>query len=720
MPSIARAQSSTTTARTPGAPSGSYQLGDADTINLFTGNLNFNLPLVSAGGRGEAQAGTGIVIEGQWDISTTETPPPNQTYTHNYSFQSQNGLALVGSVRLNTLFENTGQDCQGGGNEVKYRMGIVYVEPDGTEHALRDTFVHGLPFNICGFASQPLGRVFESGNGDFVTYVNDTPIYSSCLGISGCTNNVDGYLYFRNGVKSRVVGERIIWTQDRNGNKIDYTYETQPFSKRLLQITDSLSRSINIDYDVTDPQPYGLCSRIRFKGFGNVERIIRVSHETDLAAVLRTTQPSDPTAPINIVYDDPTDDVNITYGQLPGHFIKAVWLPDGRRYQFKYNVLAQLARVVLPTGGAFEYDYADTSNLPFEGPPNQGGVPTITNAVLEKRVYDTNNVLVSKTVFSTPSSYTPGVIPPSRPGVVRDVELTTPNGSRMAKSRHYFYGAPDAEYSLGVPWWHGKEFRSETFALVGTTPLTIGENTWAQRVPSWCSTVWPCNTNPAEYAPTNSPFIVETKSTLVDGNLVSKTSGINPSNQTWAFDNYNNQTDVWQYGFGSGQPGPLLGHVQTSYINNANPLFGGIYIVGLIGTTSVYAVDPNGTETLASSSQTLYDEYTQYPLLPYSTVTGWQDPGASRGNPTTVKQWLDTNNSWVETHTQYDQCGSVRVMWDARDPNRTNPSYISYSDAFSDPGTHNTYAFPTSITTSVPDSTGVYGSKCGIDDHEYL
>ena len=33
-------------------------------------------------------------------------------------------------------------------------------------------------------------------------------------------------------------------------------------------------------------------------------------------------------------------------------------LPDGRSYQFRYNPYGELARVVLPTGGATEYDYA--------------------------------------------------------------------------------------------------------------------------------------------------------------------------------------------------------------------------------------------------------------------------------------------------------------------------------------------------------------------------
>ena len=38
--------------------------------------------------------------------------------------------------------------------------------------------------------------------------------------------------------------------------------------------------------------------------------------------------------------------------------VSAVELSNGKQYQFRYNSNAELTRVVLPTGGAIEYDYA--------------------------------------------------------------------------------------------------------------------------------------------------------------------------------------------------------------------------------------------------------------------------------------------------------------------------------------------------------------------------
>jgi hypothetical protein len=154
-------------------------------------------------------------------------------------------------MRLEISFSSTGETCSGGPNDLlEYRMTMTYVEANGTEYSLRDSVVHGKPVQICSGGTQNYGRIFESTAGDFVTYVNDTNIYASCYGVPGCTNNVDGYLYFPNGTKSRVLGGQIRWTQDRNGNKIDYTYEATGLN-RLTAITDSIGRVIQIQYNLT-------------------------------------------------------------------------------------------------------------------------------------------------------------------------------------------------------------------------------------------------------------------------------------------------------------------------------------------------------------------------------------------------------------------------------------------------------------------------------------
>jgi hypothetical protein len=56
-------------AMTPGAPAGS-RIEDLASVNLFNGNLNFALPLTSAGGRGGINVPLMLNIERHWQVQT--------------------------------------------------------------------------------------------------------------------------------------------------------------------------------------------------------------------------------------------------------------------------------------------------------------------------------------------------------------------------------------------------------------------------------------------------------------------------------------------------------------------------------------------------------------------------------------------------------------------------------------------------------------------------
>ena len=701
LPIAASGQNLPRTATTPGTPAGSYQMGDDDAINLFTGNINYNLPLLSIGGRGDGLSQLGIVLEQQWTRYEVPAEGWPGYLQHQYVNRSPNPLAFVGSVRIDYTSVPQGDICNnstGDQWQLDY-FSVVYTEPNGTEHLLRDRIFHGNPISVC-ISGSGMGNVFEGTSDDFVTFVTDATLYSHCYPTSVCpsgSNHATGYLYFRNGTKSRVIDGRIQWLQDRNGNRIDYQYETGPYNFRLIKIIDSLGRETNIAYDVNEA-PYGRCTRITFKGVGGDDKIIRISRETDLSQLLRMTQSYDSTAGTGgFEVDDPNDSILLDGGTVQSiDYVKAVWMPNGLKYEFKYNRIGQLARIDLPTGGAIEYDFADLFQMPFPAAPDDLG--PLTNSISEKRVYNTNNVLLSRTKFTKPTSYTSYVNPTTRGETVRDVEVFDPSGNRLAKSRHYFFGRPDTRYPMTTPWWHGREFRTEQYDFNGTTPLHISDNDWRQRVPSWCATTWPCSSNPTEQAPTNNPFVLENKLTLADVNLVSKTSSLNPSNGTWSVDDYNNPTDIWQYDYGIGQPGSLLSHRQSTYLNYPTAT-NGIFLLGLEATRNVYGV-VGGQETLEGATQITYDEYNQYPLLLYGSVGEWQDPGATRGNPTTTSRWLDVPSTWISVHVQYDQVGNAVNVWDAKG----NLSQISYSSTYS-------YAYATQTTSAVPDPTGFFGSN---------
>src|SRR5690349_170822 len=81
--------SATPLAMAPGAPAGSYAVSGFDNVNLFNGNLNFRLPLLQVGGRGEAGYTMMLPIEQHWQVMhradlASCLPGPNCTYNHSF------------------------------------------------------------------------------------------------------------------------------------------------------------------------------------------------------------------------------------------------------------------------------------------------------------------------------------------------------------------------------------------------------------------------------------------------------------------------------------------------------------------------------------------------------------------------------------------------------------------------------------------------------------
>lgn len=65
----------------PGAPAGSYALSGFESINLYNGNLDFRLPLITLGGRGTAQRSIMLSINTKkWRVRESHTET-SSTYT---------------------------------------------------------------------------------------------------------------------------------------------------------------------------------------------------------------------------------------------------------------------------------------------------------------------------------------------------------------------------------------------------------------------------------------------------------------------------------------------------------------------------------------------------------------------------------------------------------------------------------------------------------------
>lgn len=407
---------STPSALTPGAPAGSYPLSDFESVNLYNGNLNFALPLLRTGGRGSVGAAVMLKIEQHWRIKEIK-PIPNCELSgtcETSRFPDANGWLGVADYNPGVLKGRAGGvKC---GDLALTRL--TFTSGDGTEYELRDQLNAGQPK---GFSCNPnqghlRGTVFVTADGTAATFISDTVIYD-WVGTPPTTILPSGVLKLKDGTAYRIDEGKVTWARDRNGNRVNYTYE----GSRVKTITDSLGRTVTINYSVSEVAPYGLCDQIVYKGFGGADRVVRVSRAR-LDAVLRTTRPTDPTAPRTLSQLFPEVEEGSTYTAYnPYGRVAAVWLPDDgvnrRAYKFYYNVYGELARVELPTGGAIEYDFDNYSN-PYDG---------IFRGVIERRVYPDGVNLEGRTAYSG--------------GAVESYDAAN---VLLARSLHYFYGSPQA------------------------------------------------------------------------------------------------------------------------------------------------------------------------------------------------------------------------------------------------------------------------------------
>lgn len=695
----------------PGAPAGSYALSGFDNVNYFSGLMNFHLPLLSVGGRGSAGYTMTLAIQQSWQVRHirqpsgcgpggctgptihTYVPDPNPWETVEAGYGP--GMMYIRRSGHNYMYAG------GCSWYAETLTRLTFIGPDGTEYDFRDQLYNGQPRpnqhagGQCNTGLVSRGRVFTTYDGSNVTFISDSVISDPSM-FQNQYEYPSGYMLLRDGTRYRINAGFVGWIQDRHGNRVSFTYT----SGRVTQITDSLGRQVTVEYNVTDPT-HGVCDRIHFDGVGGTPRTIYVK-TTSLGNALRTGYYLQSLAQLF-----PSLNGASSSGQFNGWVVSGVVLPDGREYQFQYNSYRDLARVALPTGGAYEYDYVNqpgvyTSGVGSDNTDDYG----VSRRVTERRVYADGSTLEGKTTFSLDPA------PPAGATAVIEDSLS-PGGSLLAREEHYFYGSPLTE--LGTPtsyptWQQGIEYKTELYDVVGGTAVLKKKvtNAFMQRAAlGW----W---IGAAADSPANDPRQVETVLTLADTNQVSKTTSINPANGNVGYDQYNNPTDTWEYDFGTGAPSTHPArHTRTDYLttNAANGLSyttvnpnttspdpaATIHVRGLPVAQQVYAVNPaNGAETLAAKGTTVYDE-PAYPVLTYASVTGWFAPGtAGRGNPTTASRWLNTTNTWIPVHIQFDQVGNVRKSWDGNN----NLSQLEYSSTYS-------YAYPTKATSPVPDATGL-------------
>ena len=300
---------------------------------------------------------------------------------------------------------------------------------------------------------------------------------------------------------------------------------------------------------------------------------------------------------------------------------------------------AEVARVVMPTGGAIEYDMVPGSGLISDESSGQI-VYQIYRRVWKRRAYtnETDTLPVQLMIYNASGPF--GDV-----NVTVD-QLDPQNGDQLlTREKHYFHGNPFESLFRNPPsepgWAEGREYRTEYFSVsngvVGSVLRKV-ENLWEHGV---------------LIAPGGrlcKARVKETTFTLLDTNQVSK--------QVYGYDDtapFNNQNSVKEYDFGAGAPGALLRETRTTYVTSTNYTASNVNLIGLPSQVAVF--DGNNVERARTSFE--YDNYIldgpnclqsyHCAIGSRSNISGF-DPafGTSyntRGNLTASTQFLLTNGS---------------------------------------------------------------------------
>src|SRR5258705_1826192 len=385
-------------------------------------------------------------------------------------------------------------------------------------------------------------------------------------------------------------------------------------------------------------------------------------------------------------------------------------LPNGQSYKFSYSNFGELDKVTYPTGAYQRYSYGLVGALGNPLIP----YPQTSRGLKSSWLNAKGSVLLAD---EAQWLYEGG-------GSVTSVTAPGPNGTPDGiKTVTYLYNVENPQNNFGYESaLNGMPYEERVYA-----PASQGGAMIRRTLTDWAVSSATYNRpspGTGTYTAMRNPRPTKNVSLILDtgGNALTSAStyvydltyqfsvGLDRTSSTEYAYTTVDQTTALNGAISAIPVGSAVRTSETTFLtSNAN--YRDRNILGLVSSSVV----KNGVGTVVSQSSFNYDE-SAYPLLTYGSVTGWTNPPSTyRGNVTTAGRWVDYPiSTWVYTHAQYDQCGSVRNAWDARDTGLTNPSQISYTDAFADGVPRNTYAFPTSTTSAVPDSFGTHGQTIGL------
>jgi RHS repeat-associated protein len=443
---------------------------------------------------------------------------------------------------------------------------------------------------------------------------------------------------------------------------------------------------------------------------------------------------------------------------IGGLQISKIVLPDTSTYQFQYDQYGDLARVVLPTGGAYEFDWGNYRLLggstmqtcPVPSPLPESCAPIIHaypgNAqdlliavyrrVVERREYANGGTAAN---WTRKTDYTVNEIPHSTSlgdpdgtcnatpdyGALSygyatqgwcstvSVAETDPAQGVLATQVHYFYGAASEGMFL-VPGWYpfweeGKEFRTD-WKTPGGTVLHSQTDSWTQNSGLASTMNWWVPTGSGNQPtglgpkPAVDPRVYQSDLAIDNGKI---------SRRRFAADVFSNQTDLFEYAYGSGAPGGLVRQTHTDYVGSDNTVPASLPAGAPTPPAYTYLASlpqrqilKDGSGAVKAQTSYSYDEGT--PSGESGIVNYNASVGSARGNATTVSRWRDTDGGggaekWLNTTTTFDVAGNPMQITQPgatiTTPRITTYTY-NYNSCAGCASLPNNYAFPDTVTNA--------------------
>ena len=183
-----------------------------------------------------------------------------------------------------------------------------------------------------------------------------------------------------------------------------------------------------------------------------------------------------------------------------------------------------------------------------------------------------------------------------------------------------------------------------------------------------------------------------------------------------------NVTEMREYDWGSGSPGPLVRRTKYTYLHNSNSNYLTYHIVDKVLTQTICngVVSCSGNGDQAAQTQYEYDNYVagDNPMQGTAAAaehdyTNYSTNFIYRGNATRLKRWRNTDSALLTTTYEYDDLGNIRFIKDPLGHTTT----FDYTDSFANgsclpPSGQNGQAYVSTVTNPLSQQIRVVRYPC--------